>query len=733
MGSSVCAGQGATQLKGYAFQYNQALYQRSQQGSQSFFSSNISIGGTNTLVTKNRFQEDLVPECGKYLVFGLSLGNEGIHGSSNPQAIFDQWRDNMLDLIALARMEGYEPIIANCYTRNDFNASDYNYTKAMNLLIHEWDVPSVNLLGSVDDGTGKWVNGYWDDGSHPNDAGHYMMFTSIVPSLFDALGSGKPQPELVSGSEINLNHSGGNTALVYTPETDLESFTTSIQIKTSDIGSIVNFVTDAGKLSLSITSEGKLNYSNHTGVSIVNDNVWHTISFTHYAARKETLVYLDGSIQISLEEELPLEKMRIGDVEALVSAKFRNWFFYRAGMTTEEIQAIHSGELLKSSLELYAPLDGSLVSITDSLANLAQSTNEIALEEATGLEINNLDISPSGVIEGQSVSVKITFNVLDNSAVSSVRANLVSVGGPSSLIVNETDGIYQLIYLLPSDLEAGEKVILITATDDENKTLTKEISFNVTPDYELYPIYTDYGTEVCATCKWTSNGVLSEVNSNEAIEGNNDLVFDYTNVSWYSGFGLNITGWSREATMDFSTFDNLLFSYKGVVGEGAGFNIKLVNPDRSAASGELTSNAIAFANSTDYKTVTIPLTDFTSIDLSDISGLQFAITGTQTGSGVLRLDNIVLEGKKVTASLYSSEFKDRRSFIYPNPITSGLMNIDPGFDSIWEIVVIDDNGRVVKSESGIGRKSIPHNLPKGHYSILLKGNRTTAISSLVIR
>ena len=36
----------------------------------------------------------------------------------------------------------------------------YSYVKQMNLLIHQWDVASVNTLGAIDDGTGKWATGY---------------------------------------------------------------------------------------------------------------------------------------------------------------------------------------------------------------------------------------------------------------------------------------------------------------------------------------------------------------------------------------------------------------------------------------------------------------------------------------------------------------------------------------------------------------------------------------------
>ena len=61
-------------------------------------------------------------------------------------------------MVERSRAAGMVPIVTLCYTRNDFTAVEYGYTRRMNAAINRWDVPSVNLLGAVDDGTGKWVS-----------------------------------------------------------------------------------------------------------------------------------------------------------------------------------------------------------------------------------------------------------------------------------------------------------------------------------------------------------------------------------------------------------------------------------------------------------------------------------------------------------------------------------------------------------------------------------------------
>jgi uncharacterized protein YjdB/lysophospholipase L1-like esterase len=195
MGSSVPSGSGATNNQGYIYMYTQLLKQNYTNGKGADWNVvNKSIGGNTTVDVTGRVDRDLFPQYGKYVIYALSLGNEGIHGSTNQQGVFDQWKNNMLNLISQARAKGLVPIVVNNYTRDDFNASDYSYIKKIDMLIHEWDVPSINVLGAIGDGTGRWASGYMADNAHPNDAGHLEFSYAMVPSLFDALKANKPIP-----------------------------------------------------------------------------------------------------------------------------------------------------------------------------------------------------------------------------------------------------------------------------------------------------------------------------------------------------------------------------------------------------------------------------------------------------------------------------------------------------------------------------------------------------------
>src|SRR4029077_1867648 len=102
----------------------------------------------------------LLPVNPHYVLLGLSLGNEGIANAKTKEEkdrIFAQFDAGLRGFIERSRQNHIVPIVTSCYTRMDFTAVEYEYTRRMNLLINTWDVPSVNFLGAVDDGTGKWA------------------------------------------------------------------------------------------------------------------------------------------------------------------------------------------------------------------------------------------------------------------------------------------------------------------------------------------------------------------------------------------------------------------------------------------------------------------------------------------------------------------------------------------------------------------------------------------------
>ena len=372
LGSSVPYGQGATNKYGYTSRYATLLTQRHAAGlGVAWTTANVSVPGDNTIKVAARWRRDLLPQRGRYVMLALSLGNEGIHGGGQP--VFEQFRRNLQALVDRARADGRVPVVTNCYVRGDFTPEDYAYTKQMNLLLHAWAVPTVNLLGAVDDGQGRWVAGYWSDSYHPNDRGHAELARAIVPSLFDALRAGKPTPRFQPGTGLAL---APGTTLALTPEVGVHSFTQALSFRGGAAGRLLALPDSLGAGTVGLDAAGTLTYASARGGHLTSTapvaaGRWHHLVLTHYYARGETILYLDSTRVGSLPEKLLLRRVALGGPGAAVGGRYRQWCFYRAGMNAEEVQRLAADSLLKSSLELYAPLHGG------NLANLAQSTNAL--------------------------------------------------------------------------------------------------------------------------------------------------------------------------------------------------------------------------------------------------------------------------------------------------------------------------------------------------------------------
>lgn len=385
MGSSVPTGYSADSLRGYVWQYRKLLESRYKDGESPnpWHISNISIPGDCTLDLLGRYQQ-LLDDNAPYVVYALSLGNEGIHGAADGEKIFARFRDNMTRLIEMARRDGKYPLVTNNYTRADFTEEDYGYIKRMNLLIHQWDVPSVNLLGAIDDGHGRWVKEYEGDPWHPNTAGHVEFCYAIVPSLFDALEASKPLPVKEETPGIKT----GRKTLAFTPEGgQVHPFTLSLKVKTRKDGT-VSLISHEGNNDPAVLriEDGSLAYSSGdksvSGKSRIADGKWHTVTLTHFYARGETLIYADGELQGNVKEKIAATRFSFpgtsdgakgnGYAELKpIKGKIAQLLFYRSGMNADEVKAMYEGQLLKSSLELYCPLS------RGDISNRAQSLNAL--------------------------------------------------------------------------------------------------------------------------------------------------------------------------------------------------------------------------------------------------------------------------------------------------------------------------------------------------------------------
>ena len=136
------------------------------------------------------------------VVIALAMTNEGILEAATKEAkdaVFNQYAAGIRGFIDRARQNNIVPVIGLVYPRMSYTLVEYEYVRRMNILQNSWDVPSVNLLGALDDGTGRYVIGFDSADRHPKAAGPRKLSYAYVRNLFEALDKGKPIPTRPTG------------------------------------------------------------------------------------------------------------------------------------------------------------------------------------------------------------------------------------------------------------------------------------------------------------------------------------------------------------------------------------------------------------------------------------------------------------------------------------------------------------------------------------------------------
>lgn len=434
-GSSVANGAGdELQRGGYVGRLEDLLESR---GWEVF---NQSRDGDNTITITSRFEPNETPEPDTeyltavdptYVVIGLSLGNEGIaqcqlgqtsgctSTAAEADAVFEQFASGLQRLISRSRDAGITPVVTLPYARSDFSEREYAYTRRMNLLINSWDVPSVNLLGAVDDGEGRWARGFWGDPWHPNTAGHAEMLHAFVPSLFAALDAGKTGPVKSNAHGfVRVRH---NLAAPMSFDVDdtMRSFAITFVIRPAEDGIIaavngqtldhvvsifrrsygefewdtesMELIPSGNRFAATLSvSDGSVGYRASSGNFISSpagavSRGWHYVTLSHYAARGESLLYVDGELVGTVAERLQPDSFVLGGPgdggpdEKVARADYKDWMVHRAGLNRDEVTAVHDGALLQASLDVYAPLNGTRQSAAE---NRAQSLSAIRIDPA---------------------------------------------------------------------------------------------------------------------------------------------------------------------------------------------------------------------------------------------------------------------------------------------------------------------------------------------------------------
>lgn len=353
-----------------------------------YFVTNSSTPGDSTSMGISRFPTYVVPRAPTYVLLGYSLGNEGLAGTSDPTSstITSNFLANLQSLVGLCRSNGYYPVISSVYPRGDYTADNYTKLKQAHLAINTWNVPSLNLLTPLDNGSGQWISGYWADGSHPNDAGYAEFYLAFVPSLFDAIAAGRTNtPQF--GSSTNYarltRNAGVNAPLTFTPSNTVHSFTTAFRLRTTATGTVAAVRSGADYATLEVRT-GQLVYVSRTGsetaiATNLADGAWHDLALSGRYAFSNTAIYVDGVLAASIPERFVPDQFILGGpgtagrTPTPATVDLDAWCVYRAGWTVDEALAHKNGSLQQSSMEIGAMLDDASFANGTTVSNVAQS------------------------------------------------------------------------------------------------------------------------------------------------------------------------------------------------------------------------------------------------------------------------------------------------------------------------------------------------------------------------
>jgi hypothetical protein len=377
---------------------------------------NQSRGGDNTKTLMARFAPEGAPDPKvrylmtvnpAYVVIGLSFGNENLYESktkAEKDAVYAGYLAGLRAVVDRARQNNVTPIVMLCYTRDLYTTQDYEYVRRANIEQATWDVPTVNVLGAIDDGNGHWALG-WDD-KHPQASGHREFLYSFVPSLFEALEKGKPTPvKANAGGYARI--ASGSAPLTFSPQETMHPFALSLMVRAQDSGTLTavsgaslvtriethqgengpfmatTLVADKPFTAAVTIQNGAFAYRS-AGGSVINSGVradaqWHHVVLSHFTARGETLFFVDGKLTGKVSERLEPNRFVVGGPGTSGAgtgprqADYKDVFVYRSALNADEVAALNQGKMLKGSLEIYSPLNDVDFKADSTVENRAQS------------------------------------------------------------------------------------------------------------------------------------------------------------------------------------------------------------------------------------------------------------------------------------------------------------------------------------------------------------------------
>jgi len=258
----------------------------------------------------------------------------------------------------------------------------------MNHIINTWKYPSINVLGTIDDLEGKWVEGYLSDPGHPNTAGHLEMSYAIVPSLFDAILLGKriPAYDWHKSYSTLVNDDQIEHPLFLEVNSTMHSFTLSFRFKKTGEGSIAGFVSNNLNHTINIFGQ-TIQYKDLTIPYPEHSEIWTHIVLSHSYANQTTMLFVNGESVGSVKEQLSPTRVYFGGTAA--TSELKDLTLHRSSLNESEALDLFNKKFIQSSLEFYNPLTKSFTG--NILQNYAQSLTVLRIDKRIKMQFNKIE------------------------------------------------------------------------------------------------------------------------------------------------------------------------------------------------------------------------------------------------------------------------------------------------------------------------------------------------------
>jgi len=354
LGSSTANGGGATRYEmSWAGLLAQAL------APAGYTVINRSINGSDTAASLARFESDVMPFQPGYVILATSIVNEFIF--TRQEEALRSFVENTRTLIRKVEAIGAVPVVVGPYPNNAFNRNlrtlmrtAYQQLEAEGVLV--WD-----FFSASDDGFGRWLPGYSEDGLHPTNAGHRALFESIPISYFlnPAATNPPPPPRLGARAWRFQGQSSCSDALRLTPSRPATSWTVAFWLLTPPAQAINPLLQTPG---LSVRALGRrleVQAPSKSASSLpIEEGRRVHVAVTYNGERKLAVLYLNGVAAASLDElEAQASTFRIAGPETAPGTEIHGLLLYRSPLPAEEVQAMVNGMPPTRSLEAYLPLN----------------------------------------------------------------------------------------------------------------------------------------------------------------------------------------------------------------------------------------------------------------------------------------------------------------------------------------------------------------------------------------